>query len=722
MEVTELVEFKTTDKNNDLVEINENKIVGLKAGETDIVANLYNNNTIMLSDHLIITNTPVRITSLSVAAVTDVNLMNKNINNTNIINKNNSITIDLLNKNDLSLVYQINQNLYHFYDKANISVYLNFEDGHYMDITNIANITSNSDMINIINDGYGPQLQINSLAPYGKSFGEFITANYLAYNDNNNKCELISGNGTIHMDIKTPSPTYYPTLIPTITSSPTSEIDLRINFNLIHPEIILSNGFAIPDPNLTSIIETTDLNAKYSRPFTALFGNIPGDSGSFKIKLGSVIYPLVSTFTTNKNIVSYLYGILKTNLIYYSRNTIAISYQVRDKYGSSQPSLIDLSIEMNLMITGQNQIIICSSPNLQTGLGLCTGTISLSWFSTTSSVTLTIILVAKQIGMIGGKLTSNILNAVLVQKMTYNNLLTHDIGMIMSYDSAPKFQGTKFITTITANTDINALHAWGITITYNKTILTYVSAKTSSLFVPAIITSPSSTTIKISTNSINNGIKDIDVTGNSIPIITITWQINSYADAITNNGIHYNAINLYVNQMVQSSSLKLILDTINDEQITSEYGQINGEIMTNSLTPKDLLIYGQITVKSISYVGIFAYTLKNELINSAWISNTIIKQSIIIKGITNKADVSDVIITTNLNCTLQNQNDFTIMDVYPTSHGCEVALTKNHYNGSSDVYIDVSYNKLLNTSISFIIWAYMNFELTADDYILNLIT
>ena len=177
-------------------------------------------------------------------------------------------------------------------------------------------------------------------------------------------------------------------------------------------------------------------------------------------------------------------------------------------------------------------------------------------------------------------------------------------------------------------------------------------------------------------------------------------------------GVHVNVISLIVNGMVNGYSLKFV---------NNQLGQINGEVTTTTTSNSVDLTEAQITVESVHYMNIFAYTLNNELINTAVLNNMNVTSSIKILGVTSGTG-SDVLLTNNIACSLV---DPVLHNNILDPSNCLVKVSKNHHNGSSNIWINVQYNTgntllgIYQTVIQFQVWAFKLFELSAADPVLN---
>jgi hypothetical protein len=148
MSITSLVKF-VSDR-PDVASVADNVLFGNSIGKStiSIALNPSARGTILTTATVEVTDLPTYVESLSVAAVTGVELFAPG-NRT----KSSDIVIPTIG---------VRQDLHGVGDRANVSVYANFDDGTYMDVTRNANVDALSGMLNVTEDAMGPQVVVLS--------------------------------------------------------------------------------------------------------------------------------------------------------------------------------------------------------------------------------------------------------------------------------------------------------------------------------------------------------------------------------------------------------------------------------------------------------------------------------------------------------------------------------------------------------------------------------
>ena len=162
--------------------LGRNKIIGNEIGTSEISVDLPNSKDIIVtSDTVTVSNSPVNIVDLQVSAITGAT-------------NGPSDPLDLYDSGRLS--FDLHQNLTYDGMTAGISVFANFSDGTWADVTSLSSILSLSDQLTTSDDSYGPKLTVNDYAH--SEAGGLIEARFPAcYLD-----EPVVGRGVVKMDIE----------------------------------------------------------------------------------------------------------------------------------------------------------------------------------------------------------------------------------------------------------------------------------------------------------------------------------------------------------------------------------------------------------------------------------------------------------------------------------------------------------------------------------------
>lgn len=151
MSITSLVRFVSD--NPDVASVTSNILSGNSIGTSTISIAISPSarGTILTPATVEVTDLSTSVESLSVAAVTGVGLFAPD----NTTRSSGTVTPTV----------GVRQDLHSVGDRANISVYANFDDGTYMDVTQDTNVESLSHLLNITTDAVGPQVVVLGSEP-----------------------------------------------------------------------------------------------------------------------------------------------------------------------------------------------------------------------------------------------------------------------------------------------------------------------------------------------------------------------------------------------------------------------------------------------------------------------------------------------------------------------------------------------------------------------------
>jgi len=358
--------------------------------------------------------------------------------------------------------------------------------------------------------------------------------------------------------------------------------------------------------------------------------------------------------------------------VYDDLNTVEVAYQVRDSVGRAQVSTSSLMIQLHLYLVGLGSSITfsCGLPD-GTGTSSCAATVPATWFSTLSDETMLVNVIAYS--GVEAVAKSPVTDCTLKASPSYPS--PSGVGMTLSLPHHPLFQGDTFTVNVAASTNGNVLTTWVASLTFSNSLFAFKSLTTSSLYVDAVY-SASSNVLSFSTSGVNDGVTNSEVTGSSVPIVSVTFVVLTSAAV----GIDINAMSLFVDTMVNIYSLSF------GERLVGTVLDGRGGAYAN----------GQVTVVSLKVVGILSYSNQNELVNTAFLDSVSISSPINVLGVYNKAGSTLVSVTDSSNCVGSDQ---TVLSVV----GCVAEVGVGNSRGSASVPIWISY-KGLNTSVSFRVW------------------
>ena len=229
---------------------------------------------------------------------------------------------------------------------------------------------------------------------------------------------------------------------------------------------------------------------------------------------------------------------------------------------------------------------------------------------------------------------------------------------------------------------------WLIEVTYE--------AATSSLFRTAVLNNDLKTsTLTMTTSGVDSGVAYLEVTGSSVPVVSITFTVKEDA-AI---GLHSNVVSLHVNDMVNSNTIKFpsyVTGQINDER-----GGVRNE--------------GQVTIEAVAIAGIFAYAAKSELVNTAVLSGEVVSSALTTEAVFDQAGVSNTVVTGGSTCSLKSSSDEAAISV---ESNCTCVLNGEHASGSSRLPVVATYSSFTKT-VYMVVWFPTSVWLNSSDTLLN---
>jgi hypothetical protein len=273
---------------------------------------------------------------------------------------------------------------------------------------------------------------------------------------------------------------------------------------------------------------------------------------------------------------------------------------------------------------------------------------------------------------------SNSASVVLVKQPTFTALAS--AGMTATLPHYPHMAGDVITVDIQANTDGHALNVWVLEVSYDADALTYQSPSTSALYTAAVVTSDTGT-VSMSTSGMKSTTSTSDVTGSSVDVVTLQFKVKTSASA----SLYSNVLELSVTQMVNEFSIAFAND------VTGQVNDERGGAQTS----------GQITVKELSYAGVFAYASVNELANVAPLSGESASSVVSTVAVYDDLDEGNADVSNEATCRLMDLASAS--SVMSVSNDCTVTASGTHLTGASSVGVSVAVGELL-TNATFRVW------------------
>ena len=429
------------------------------------------------------------------------------------------------------------------------------------------------------------------------------------------------------------------------------------------------------DEGVRDLIESGySISRGFQKTFYLLGANEPGTLLSFEatVRSGAIVAssePLNATVSESK--ATHVAVLLRTPVVYDDASTLEVAYQLFDvdskthvrmeglrvqlqvarnwtyNYGAPSkspvfyPTMAPQSSSVTASPTAQPthtptslpspmptqaptaaSFATCDLPlDATSGIGLCSVEMDPFWFvnDTDARKAAVTVLVSYDDDFGSGGDNSNLaclsesLSVALSKVPTYSSLTA--AGMVASLPRHPLVPGETMDVFVMAHTQGQALNAWGFTVTYNASVLTFVGATTEEAYSTAAVVadtvySPASNfssgsafkRITLACSGPRSGASDAAITGNDVAIATLSFTVRNGVAA----AIYTDVMSLDVTQMVNSYSIAF------GAGIAGQINDARGGARTS----------GQLEVAQVAFVGLFAYTQHNELVNTAPLTTT----------------------------------------------------------------------------------------------------
>lgn len=772
--VTNIVNFTSTDAN--VASIDGNTITGVSPGNVRVNIDTSGTNTVILDDTVSVTPGAVKVTSISVSALT-----NSTISGTVVDNATNTVTP----------MFETQQVLEKEGDMAGISVTANMEDGTFMDITNEATLSVTHPGLGLSHDADGPNVVVvNNAAGFD---GDFLVANWSVFGESGVQ-ESISGKGRIM--VTAPTPTSMPTGIPTVyvpdlpTSVPTPTIALTGS----------PSGLStyIPYPTSSPSVSTSPTSAPSSNSTIPTSQPTVYNSGSSTV--GSSVNTSIPTLLPTYQPTPYMptsvptaFGgvgleisklhpdILLTQSgdgpIPHKNNTYVVSvmdlgssftrpfeaffnqkpgdnggFKIRFAgidYGSVTysiskypPATIQGIVKTDILYFAQNTLGISYQVRDSKGASqVNTNGLIVSMEITNSKTGVTLSancnspnsqsgLGSCEYAMSGSSWFSEVEDIPVAIELNANSPLIPGVHYIISpsYSSVLKKKPSYKSLQSTDKGMVGTLPQYPKLpgSRFSVPVTGYSGGENAIVTWVITITYDSAVLAHVNTQTSDLYTAAVESFPDSRTIILSSTGLANGVDPAQVTGsdilmftLTWQVVGGAVPSEYSDSFSIYVNSFVNYYSITffkDALAQINGEVDTTALSSSSVLEAAQVTVHNTTENGILAYALDNEVINDARVTGVNISIPIYVVGVENHIDVSDVELSSHSECKLGNFQNDTVMLV----QDCKVVLMNSHSDGGSYVPVDVGFSGYTNR-LFFHVWQYLSFELTASDYKLNMI-
>ncbi|KAJ1626336.1 hypothetical protein T492DRAFT_878666, partial [Pavlovales sp. CCMP2436] len=355
--------------------------------------------------------------------------------------------------------------------------------------------------------------------------------------------------------------------------------------------------------------------------------------------------------------------VVRTQTLYVDRSELAVAYQLRDAAGRTSFVTTDLTVELTIEHDSVEAAtaVTCSAPSTG-GIGYCAAILATDFFSSQAAGTVSLTLVAKY-GQAAAATTSA--TVALARSPAHGSLGT--VGMLAEMVGSPVFPTDEFDVSVLGSTSVFVLKSYSLKLTYNTSVLEYVSASVGSLW--ASLTTPidgANGQISITVIDVASGTTDAQVTGTNVLLMSVRFRVKASASA----GTHTGALSI----------LALTMNSTNSAQFLPATPGIVLDHRDGSHSS------GQLAVEAVAASGAHAYAASAELVNTAPLTGEAVKTQVtVVEHYNRAATTSATAATSAYACSSTNTSVF---DVDAAS--CLVSLTPAQMHGSAAVSVAVS--------------------------------
>jgi hypothetical protein len=284
-------------------------------------------------------------------------------------------------------------------------------------------------------------------------------------------------------------------------------------------------------------------------------------------------------------------------------------------------------------------------------------------------------------------------------------------GMHATTPFHPLLPGESFTAVVYAYTGVQVLTIWDMIFTYDSAVLEYSSTATSSLYTSAVVTHAAAAgTVSMSTSGKKSGTADASLTSASgglsagVQLVTLTFKTKSTLAA----GTYSNAFSWAITSMTNKGNVAFVTNGVASDGSTAPV-QVN-DARGGAQSSFELNVY------EVTYVGLFAYSTLNVLVNTAPLTNADLSQTLAAVAVRNVAGYSDVAkAASTLSCKSSNE-------AVATTASCVVLLSADATAGASNLTVVVSWvSESLSTNAFFVVWFPEALSLVVKDNVLGII-
>jgi len=477
----------------------------------------------------------------------------------------------------------------------------------------------------------------------------------------------------------------------------------------VHPEITTLAGFALPTADFLTLSgpSTWKLNVGL------LLGNTPGDTATLGLNIAGRPYGQMD-MVIKPNPIDSIRMVVQTPVLYVDSRTISVGYQVMDAYGSTQ---VDVEaprgalsvLQMIVEATNHTEhVFACIAPDPVSGIGSCVGELPRILFSVSGDMSFPIHLL-KNAAQPGPMVRSDM--GLITLKQWIGDTRPDSAGMLYSLPVSPAVAQQQIVVPLVANTDGAQLYKWLATVQYRGDAVAFESAITGHGFrttVVEVLPDTAGGLKELQISSFASGLA-ADATGADVLLTNLQFTVLTPLEPAA-DVTYLNAVHVKVVSMISSTLSYMVLD-----------------VPASMIDPTGINVRspvgGRLTVTPVDIVGIFAYTTKNAIVNTARLDGKPIYSAIGVEGVYNHPAVThpNAHITADSDCSV-GAVDVSALRVHDTQSfiptyadaNCIVEVNQYHDVASTDIPVNVNYlttshdpaNPVsLSTTVSMTVWS-----------------
>eukprot|EP00899_Mesostigma_viride_P011960 jgi/Mesvir1/20765/Mv07886-RA.1 len=299
---------------------------------------------------------------------------------------------------------------------------------------------------------------------------------------------------------------------------------------LAHPTIFMAAG----SPGFPVSATQHVAGGAFTRSISLLNSRLPGSPGSFGVRFGDQLFAVGGApYAPAAQPAVSLELVVRTADAFLDRRLVSLHYVVRDAAGRPQVRLEGLTVRMVLtnQVTGASQASDCTPvPNAATGVGACQQSVqNAAWFREAADTPIAVTVTAAYAGLVVASAAATV---TLRRVVTYPTLGSE--GIVLALPQSPHYEGDLISVDVRGVSRERAVFAWGVVVNYDTSVLQYVRAIHSGLFVQPVVSQPGPGVVGANTVGAVSG---EGYMGDRINLLTLVFRVMAGTGAGGKDGV-----------------------------------------------------------------------------------------------------------------------------------------------------------------------------------------